>query len=176
MVWGKLFKTDKQLIVLSNVLEQSPHPADRSHFRFHFLVPHFIFSALLFYSLHLSGEIELFLHLLFGRRQSSIHFGDKVKKHRSNFLANQRQRHLEPIQAISEGEGHLSSFSELFYLKFLVFEHQNCSLVGVAATVVGGGEDGDDGWEVGGTIPLVHLVAIELNLVPPDDGSELVLL
>jgi len=61
------------------------------------------------------------------------------------------------------------SVVELLNVQCVAFELDDGSFVVVDIAVVGGGENGDDHWEFCGPIPLVHLVAIELSLMGPQN-------
>ncbi len=65
---------------------------------------------------------------------------------------------------------------ELLYVERVVLEFDDCAFVVVHVAVVGGREDRDDDGELLGTVPLVHLVAVELGLVGTENRQDLVLL
>jgi len=65
---------------------------------------------------------------------------------------------------------------ELLNIQGIVLKFDHGSFIVVDVAVVGGREDGDDDREVGVAVPAVHLVAIELGLVRPDDRDQVVAL
>ena len=70
----------------------------------------------------------------------------------------------------------MRSVVELLYVERVVLKFYDCAFVVVDVAVVGRGEDGDDHRELLRSVPLVHLVAVELRLVRTQHGQDLVLL
>ena len=58
---------------------------------------------------------------------------------------------------------------ELLDVQGVIFKLNHCPLIIVHIAVVGGTEDRDDDREVLASIPTVHLVALQLSLMSPND-------
>lgn len=70
----------------------------------------------------------------------------------------------------------MGSEVELLYIKSVLFEFDDSSFVVVHIAVVGGREYRYHHWELLCSIPLVHLISIELRLMCPQDRQQLVLM
>lgn len=65
---------------------------------------------------------------------------------------------------------------ELLDVEGVIFKLNHSPLIIVHIAIVGGTEDGDYDWEVLASIPTVHLVALQLSLMSPNDRDKVILL
>ena len=97
----------------------------------------------------------------------------KVLHHVSDLLHEEGYGPLEEVHALGQVEWVLHILV-LLDVHFVVFNQNHCALVVVFSAVIWRAKDCDHGGESLVAAPSVHLVAINLDLMSPDDGDKVV--